>query len=88
MLVIRQAVERLDCLEVSYSQVLLYVGARHQENKQFCIDNFSLFRDSILFIWKRVLRDKFTPHVRDAWQILLDYINAGLRCGFQQSTSV
>ena len=83
MQVIRQAVERLDFLDVSYSPALLYVGARHQENKQFCIENFWLFKDSILYIWRQVLREKFTQKTEEAWIVLLDYIIGGLAAGFR-----
>ncbi len=83
MMVIKQAVERLDYLEVSYSPALLYVGARHQENKQFCIENFWLFKDSILYIWRQVLREKFTAKTEEEWISLLDFIIAGLTAGFR-----
>ncbi len=85
MLVIKQGIERLDHLEVSYSPALLYIGAKHRDKQKFCVDNFGLFRDSILFIWKQVLRDKWTTQAQQAWETLLDYIIAGFKAGFHNS---
>ena len=82
MMVIKQAVERLDCLEASYSHALLHVGAKHRNYKEFCIENFSLFKESILFVWKQVLKEKLLPDGQEAWETLLDYIILGLSYGF------
>lgn len=82
MVVIKQAVERLDDLETSYGQVLVRLGSIHARNRDFCTDNFALFTDALLYIWKQRLQDKLTEEGLQAWRVLFHYINAKLQEGF------
>ena len=82
MVVIKQAVERLDDLETSYGQVLVRLGSIHARNRDFCIDNFALFTDALLYIWKQRLQDKLTEECLQAWKLLFHYVNGKLQEGF------
>ena len=82
MVVIKQAVERLDDLETSYGQVLVRLGSIHARNKDFCKDNFALFTDALLYIWKQRLQDKLTEECLHAWKLLFHYVNGKLQDGF------
>ena len=85
MVVIKQAVERLDDLETSYAQVLVRLGSIHARNQDFCTDNFALFSDALIYIWKQRLQDKLTEEGLQAWRLLFRYINAKLQEGFGDS---
>ena len=85
MLVIKQAVERLDRLEVSHCPALLHIGFKHKDKQDVCAEHFHLFKDSIVYIWKHVLKEKLLPDVLEAWEVLLDYIILGLTYGFHAS---
>ena len=56
MTVVKQAVERLETMEISFAPILCHVGARHAPNSKFCSDNFALFMKSMLYIWSTVLK--------------------------------
>ena len=58
MAVVKQAVERLDNMEDSYSSVLIRLGVRHSANIAFCSENFKLFTQSMLYIWQYYLKGK------------------------------
>ena len=58
MTVVKQAVERLDNMEESYSSVLTRLGVRHSANIAFCSEYFKLFTQSMLYIWQYNLKGK------------------------------
>lgn len=88
MTVMKQAVERLESIEESFSPVLLQLGATHARNNMFSSENFALFIQSMLYIWQRNLKDQMTPECREAWRTLLHYIMRRLQDGFDASTGV
>lgn len=85
MVVIKQAVEKIDDPEKSLGQVLVRLGALHTDNKDFCICNMALFTESVLYIWRQRLTDKLTEEGLNAWRILFNYINQKLQEGVDVS---
>ncbi len=82
MVVVKQAVERLDNMEESFAPVLIKLGARHSVNADFSAEYFAVFIQSMLYIWKSVLKDKMTPECTVAWRTLFSYIMLRLQQGF------
>ncbi len=72
-MVIKQAVERLDNLEASYAQVLVRLGSMHTRNRDFCTENFAIFTDALLYIWKQRLQ-----RYENAWVLIGGRVDAGL----------
>lgn len=82
MVVIKQAVERIDDPHSSYGQVLISLGAWHSGNEDFCVCNIALFMDSVLYVLRQRLKDGATPQTLAAWETLFRYICDKLQEGF------
>ena len=88
MTVMKQAVERLDSIEESFSPVLFQLGATHARHNMFSSENFALFVQCMLYIWELHLKDKMTPECREAWCTLFHYIMRILQDGFDASAGI
>ncbi len=81
MVVIKEAVYSLDELDITFGPALIGLGRRHPVGVRFTTEYNVLFIQTVLSVWKSVLRDKMTTEATIAWHILFEYILIHLKQG-------
>ncbi|XP_077977153.1 neuroglobin-1-like [Glandiceps talaboti] len=76
------AVDNVDSLDTSLAPLLLNLGKSHINFRGFKSDYFDIFTTAMLHVWEQELQDRFTPEVKEAWNMVFDYMMSKMKDGF------
>ena len=82
MQAIGAAVEHLDDLDDTLTELLVDLGKQHKNIEGFASDYFDIFYDAMMGQWIAVLSDNFSSTVLDAWGHLFVFIMEKLKEGY------
>lgn len=87
MQAIGAVVEHIDNYRQTLGPLLNSLGEQHTRFEGFRPAYFNCFQDAIVAVFAEELGTEFSPLVKEAWTILLDFIRTELTRGYMRSRS-